>query len=98
MHKLFPLLLFIVFCTFGTLHAASKEGCIPGTYLIEEASGTQSLWTFSKDGTIQIASSAQGALNFSDGYGAWKQASSREAKATIIDFNYGGAVNGGFPP
>jgi hypothetical protein len=96
MRKLF--LLIILFCFLSPLHAASKGGCIPGTYLVQESSGTQSLWTFSKDGTIQSASSAQGALNFSDAQGAWKQTRSREAKATFLDFNYAGADNGGFPP
>ena len=92
------LFLLILLCTFSPIHAASKGGCIPGTYLVQEASGTQSLWTFSKDGTIQSASSAQGALNFSDAQGAWKQTRSREAKATFLDFNYGGVEDGGFPP
>jgi hypothetical protein len=92
------LLLIMLFCTFSSLHAASKGGCIPGTYLVQEGSGTQSLWTFSKEGTIQSASSAQGPLNFSDAQGAWKQKGSREAKVTFIDFNYGDAENGGFPP
>lgn len=96
MRKLF--LLIMLLCTVSPLHAASKGGCIPGTYLIQEASGTLSLWTFSKDGTIQSASSAQGALNFSDAQGEWKQTRSREAKATFLDFNFGGPENGGFPP
>jgi len=98
MHRLFPFLILIMLCTFSPVHAASKGGCISGTYLIQEGSGTQSLWTFSKDGTIQSASSAQGPLNFSDAHGAWKQTRSREANAIFIDFNYGDADNGGFPP
>jgi hypothetical protein len=98
MRRFFPFLILVFLCIFSPVHAGSKGGCIPGTYLVQEASGTQSLWTFSNDGTVQIASSAQGSLNFSDGYGAWKQSRSREAKATIIDFNYGDADNGGFPP
>lgn len=96
MRKFFPLIM--LFCSLSPIHAATERGCIPGTYLVQESSGTQSLWTFSKDGTIQSASSAQGALNFSDAQGAWKQTRSREAKATFIDFNYGGSDNGGFPP
>lgn len=96
MSKLFPFLM--VFCIISPLHASTKGGCIPGAYLVQEGSGTQSLWTFSKDGTIQSTSSAQGALNFSDAQGAWKQKSSREAKVTFLDFNYAGAQNGGFPP
>jgi hypothetical protein len=91
-------LLFFIFAS-QLLHAAPKGGCIPGAYLVVEESGTQSLWTFSSDGTVQSASSAQGALNFSDAQGAWKQSRSGQAKATIIDFNYSNSsLNGGFPP
>jgi hypothetical protein len=71
------------------LFAETKGGCIGGTYLVQEGSGAQSLWTFSKDGTVQFASSAQSALNFSEGHGAWRQPRSRVAKATILDFTYG---------
>jgi len=54
---------FLILLVVPNLYAASKGGCIPAAYLIVEESGTQSLRTFSGDGTIQIASSAQGALN-----------------------------------
>src|SRR5688500_14311748 len=91
----FSVMKFSIFLTLLALlivspvHPATKNSCIAGTYLVLEASGTQSLWTFSKDGTVQIASSAQEPLNFSDGHGAWKQTRSREARATILDFTYG---------
>ena len=39
--------------------AAGVGGCIPGVYLVQEGSGTQSLWSFSSDGTIHSTSSAQ---------------------------------------
>jgi hypothetical protein len=88
-----------ILCIAQILQAASKGGCIPGAYLVIEGSGTQSLWTFSNDGTIQIASSAQGALNFSDGHGAWAQSRNGKARATVLDFNYSNSsLNGGFPP
>jgi hypothetical protein len=78
---------FMMVC--GTfLFADGKSGCIAGTYLVVEASGAQSLWTFSKDGTIQSASSAQGAFNFSQAQGAWKQTGERTVHATFLDFNY----------
>ena len=89
---LFAPLLFILLFSGSSSFAgvnAVQGGCIPATYLIQEAAGAQSLWTFSKDGTIQIASSAQAALNFSDAHGAWKPSGSRKAKATILDFSYG---------
>jgi len=86
-------------CVTQNLHAAPRGGCIPGTYLVVEGSGTQSLWTFSSDGTLLSASSAQGALNFSDGQGAWKELRSGKAQSTFLDFNYSNSsLNGGFPP
>jgi hypothetical protein len=89
----------LLLCPVSPVHSATSGGCIPGTYLVQEGSGTQSLWSFSKDGTIHITSSAQGALNFGDGYGAWKQKRSRQAKATVLDFTYNQTpVNNGFPP
>jgi hypothetical protein len=92
-------LCFILLMSTGFAFAAAKGGCIPGSYLIVENSGSQSLWTFSSDGTVQSASSAQGAVNFSDAQGAWKQIRSGKAKLTMIDFNFSNSnVNGGFPP
>jgi len=89
----------LVLCFAGPVHSAPSEGCIPGTYLVREGSGTQSLWSFSGDRTLHVTSSAQGALNFGDGYGAWKQASHKQIKSTVLDFNYSSSpTNGGFPP
>ena len=85
------LLVFIFFCSFiQKVDAATRGGCIPGTYLIQEGNGALSLWTFFKDGAIQSASSAQGSFNFSDAQGAWKQKNSRKATTVMIDFTYGG--------
>jgi hypothetical protein len=75
---------------FQSSYAAAASDCVPGTYLVQEDAGAQSLWTFSKDGTVQFASSAQGPLNFSDAHGAWKQ-TRRNIKATVLDFNYAGS-------
>ena len=89
----------VMSCLTGSAQAETKNGCIPGTYLVQEGSGTQSLWTFSADGAIHIASSAQGLFNFSDGLGAWKQTRSREVKAIVLDFNYSlSQINDGVPP
>jgi hypothetical protein len=87
--SIFAIFLFLIYAS--SSFGAAKGGCIPGTYLMREAAGAQSLWTFSRDGNVQMASSAQGPLNFSDGHGAWKQTGSRKAKATFLDFNYGQA-------
>ena len=80
-------------------NAGTSSGCIPGTYLVQESSGTQSLWTFSSEGTIQSASSSQEAFHFSDAQGAWKQIRSRQARVTMLDFTYSSvSSDGGVPP
>ena len=48
-------------------------GCIPGSYLAAEGSGTQSLLTFSSDGTFHLASSAERAFGFSHIQGTWQR-------------------------
>ncbi|HXC53053.1 MAG TPA: hypothetical protein VN634_19355 [Candidatus Limnocylindrales bacterium] len=79
--------------------AAAIGGCIPGVYLVREGSGTQSLWSFSTGGTIHSTSSAQGALHFGDGYGAWKQGRGQQVRSTFVDFSYNSSpIDGGFPP
>ncbi len=79
--------------------AAGSGGCIPGVYLVQEGSGTQSLWSFSSDGTIHSTSSAQGALHFGDGYGAWRQERGQQVRSTFLDFSYNSSpIDGGFPP
>ena len=45
--------------------AGAQGGCLPGTYLVIEGSGTQSLWTLSQDGGFQVTSSAERAFGFS---------------------------------
>ena len=95
---LFVFAVIFTFCFIGNAHSNDLGGCIHGSYLFQEGSGTQSLWTFSKDGTVQTSSSAQGALNFSDAYGAWKQTRSWHATAIVLDFNYNGSIGNGFPP
>ena len=91
---------FVLFlCFAGPVHSATSGGCIPGTYLVQEGSGTQSLWSFSRDGTVHITSSAQSALHFGDGYGGWKQTRNKQVKATVLDFTYSESPAGnGFPP
>jgi hypothetical protein len=68
--------------------SAAHIGCIAGTYLVKEGSGTQGVWTLSADGTLQITSSAEVAFNFSHIQGAWRPDSRRRAKAVAIDFNF----------
>jgi len=77
----------------------ARDDCIPGTYLVKEGSGTQSLWTLSQDGTLQITSSAEVAFNFSHLQGAWRQTSRGRAKAVALDFDFiSSPIANGAPP
>src|SRR5262245_1214739 len=63
-------------------------GCIPGSYLAVESSGTQSLWTFSSDGTFHASSSAQSAFNFSTIQGTWEREGASNVRAVGLDFTF----------
>jgi hypothetical protein len=77
----------------------SQGGCFPGTYLVVEGSGTQSLWTLSQDGAFHVTSSAERAFGFSHIQGVWRKTGARDAKARGLDFNFATTpVNGGVPP
>jgi hypothetical protein len=77
----------------------AQGGCFPGTYLVVEGSGTQSLWTLSHDGAFQVTSSAERAFGFSHIQGVWKKTGARDAKARGLDFNFNETpVNSGVPP
>ena len=79
--------------------AESHGSCFPGTYLVVEGSGTQSLWTLSQDGAFQVTSSAERAFGFSHIQGVWTKTGARDAKARGLDFNFNPTpVNGGAPP
>jgi len=67
-----------------------RPNCIAGTYLIEEGSGTQSLWSFSEDGLVFGTSSAQSLLSFTNQQGVWRSTGKRNATATILDFSFDG--------
>ena len=78
--------------------AESQGGCFPGTYLVVEGSGTQSLWTLSQDGGFQVTSSAEKAFGFSHIQGVWAKTGARDAKARGLDFNFRQIpVDGGVP-
>ena len=77
----------------------AQGGCLPGTYLVVEGSGTQSLWILSRDGGFQVTSSAERAFGFSHIQGVWKKIGARDAKARGLDFNFKETpVNDGVPP
>lgn len=65
--------------------------CFTGTYLNVEGSGTQSLFTFTADGSFIGVSSAEQILNFSTELGSWIATSSDMAKAVFLDFSFGDA-------
>jgi hypothetical protein len=102
MSRLIPsFFVFVVslFCCVVPGFSATSGGCIPGVYLVQESSGTQSLWSFSGDGTIHTTSSAQGAFHFGDGYGGWKQTRHQQVGSTFLDFTYNPSPTGsGVPP
>jgi hypothetical protein len=84
-------ILFLSFTTSATAdHASSRDfpSCFVGTFLVEEGSGTQSLWTFGPGGVMFITSSAQEALGFTDEQGSWKKTGRREAVGTTLDFSF----------
>jgi hypothetical protein len=76
----------------------AQRGCFPGLYLVVEGSGTQSLWTLSRDGGLQITSSAERAFGFSHIQGVWKKSGARVAKAMGLDFNFKETAMNGVPP
>ena len=83
----------------GSRDTGAQGGCFPGTYLVVEGSGTQSLWTLSDDGAFQVTSSAERAFGFSHIQGIWKRTGAGDAKARGLDFNFSEIpVNSGVPP
>ena len=72
---------------------------MPGSYLAAEGSGTQSLFTFSSDGTFQVTSSAERAFGFSHIQGTWERQGAHDARAVGLDFGLPSALTGaGAPP
>ena len=62
---------------------------VAGTYYIQEGNGAISLWTFSSNGTMTGASSAQAALDFGPQHGTWKRTGPRQIAVVLLDFSYG---------
>jgi hypothetical protein len=82
-----------------TPYADADGDCFQGTYFVRESSGTQSLWTFSQDGTYQSASSAEAARSFGHIQGAWEKTRDRELRSTGLAFTFsGGNGDVGVPP
>lgn len=69
-----------------------------GTYLIQEGSGAQSLWSLEKDGVMLGTSSAQAAFNFTNQQGTWEMNGAAGVKAVLLDFSFdanGALINTG---
>jgi hypothetical protein len=84
--KLVHALLFV--CLLGgssaSLLAHGFSGNCSGTYLMAEAGGATSLWTFEADGTFFATSSLQGILKFSDQQGSWEKDGNNGLKGAVL--------------
>jgi hypothetical protein len=84
--KLIHALLFV--CLLGgssaSLLARGFPGNCSGTYLMDEAGGATSLWTFEADGTFFATSSLQALLNFSDQQGSWEKHGNHGLKGVVL--------------
>jgi len=91
----------------GLLNLRSAQASAPaqpfpascaGTYLIQEGSGTQSLWSLEKDGVMLGTSSAQASFNFTNQQGTWEKNGANGIKAVLLDFSFdanGALINTG---
>ncbi|MFL6235123.1 MAG: hypothetical protein ACJ76N_18455 [Thermoanaerobaculia bacterium] len=84
--KLAHILLFILLLggSSASLLAHGFSGNCSGTYLMAEAGGATSLWTFEADGTFFATSSLQGILKFSDQQGSWEKAGNDGLKGVVL--------------
>ena len=68
----------------SSLFARGFSGSCSGTYLMAEAGGATSLWTFEADGTFFATSSLQALLKFSDQQGSWEKDGNDGLKGTVL--------------
>jgi hypothetical protein len=81
---------FLLLASSAPLAASGFPRSCAGTYLIEEGSGTISLWTLEADGAFLAISSAEPLFDFSDQQGTWDKDGNAGAKAVILDFSFDG--------
>jgi len=74
--------------SFGNGNWSEFGNHVAGTFYVEEGSGTISLWTFNRDGTMIGASSAQAELGFGAQQGTWKRIGPLEIAAVHLDFSH----------
>lgn len=68
----------------ASLLARGFSGNCSGTYLMAEAGGATSLWTFEADGTFFATSSLQALLKFSDQQGSWEKDGNHGLKGVVL--------------
>src|SRR5690348_2159404 len=96
--KPIPVLLFAFLLAGSASAGLADSGGFPkacaGTYLTQEGSGAQSIWTLGADGSFLGESSTQEAFNFSGQQGTWESSGSADAKGVLLDFSFdsGGAL------
>lgn len=71
------------------MRAQSFPANCAGTYLMAEAGGATSIWTFEADGAFFATSSLQPLINFSDQQGSWEKDGSRGAKGVVLALVFG---------
>lgn len=95
MKLIYPKTLGFALLLLGSAVALNAEGFqrfCAGTYLIQQASGPQSLWTFDPDGAFLGTSSAQPQFHFSNQQGAWNE-NDRGAQGVLLDFSFDSSGN-----
>jgi hypothetical protein len=85
------LLAFLLLACSSISFASGFPRSCAGTYLIQEGSGTKSLWTLEADGVFLATSSAQPSFNFSNQQGVWDKDGNQGAKAALLDFSFDGS-------
>lgn len=79
-----------------SLLARGFSGNCSGTYLMAEAGGATSLWTFEADGTFFATSSLQGIIKFSDQQGSWEKHGKNGLRGAVLALVFdddGGLLN-----
>jgi hypothetical protein len=66
------------------LLAGGFSGNCSGTYLMAEAGGATSLWTFEADGTFFATSSLQALIKFSDQQGSWEKNGNAGLRGAVL--------------
>jgi hypothetical protein len=77
----------LIGCSATLLADGFPDGCV-GTFLNQEGSGAQSIWTLGAGGSFLGTSSTQKTFNFSDQQGVWQSDDSGNVKGVFLDFSF----------